>query len=172
MEDFAGNRALEDEIGYSFTNKQILVEARTHTSYVHEKGGRDNSNLEHLGDAVLTLVILDRFYDIENIRPGLCDRIKQTLVSNQALGNFALSKRLGEKYLIMGVGGKEQRHYESMDALAAFVEAIIGAVFRDRGYDEAKMVVELWILTYQYEKFPVIREMIMSDKKPNGQPKP
>jgi ribonuclease-3 len=175
MEDFTGNKALEDEIGYSFTNKQILVEARTHSSFSHENGGRDNSNLAHLGDAVLTLVILDRFYDIEDLRPGLCDRIKQTLVSNQALGNFALEKRLGEKYLIMGVGGKEQKHYESIDALAAFVEAIIGAVFRDAGYEgyaEAKKVVESWILKSQYEKFPMIKEMIVPDKKANGQSQP
>jgi dsRNA-specific ribonuclease len=73
----------------------------------------------------------------------------------------------------MGVGGKEQKHYESIDALAAFVEAIIGAVFRDGGYEgyaEAKKVVESWILKNQYEKFPMIKEMVMSDRKSNGQP--
>jgi len=145
-EDEIKNNALETEIGHQFSKfPKLLTEARTHSSSIEQNGGQDNSKLEHLGDAVLTLAILDISYENKDIKPDPADKNKQKRVSNEALGHFALNKKLGEDYIKMGGNAKNLRHFESIEVSAAFVEAIIGAVFLDGGYEEAKRVIRDWM---------------------------
>lgn len=132
-----------------FKNKDILDLAFTHRSWVNEhKGVREsNERLEFLGDAILEFVaskeIYEKFPDKEE---GYLTALRANLVNTVALHSVAIKLNLGpELYLSKGEEDGGGRSNQSL--LADTVEAIIGAIFIDRGIEDAEIFIKENLLT-------------------------
>lgn len=135
---------IEKELGYRFSNGDILEDALTHRSFYHENPsseGFHNERLEFLGDTILGLVIANLLYHKE---PAFTEaqmaRIKSYLVSGSVLSDIANEINLG-KYLHLGKGEIETGGREKESILADCLEALFGAVFVDGGFSDAQKVI-------------------------------
>ncbi len=136
--------SLENKLGVKFINSKLLSEALTHRSYVNENRGeglQHNERLEFLGDAVLELVITEfLFKKYEDHPEGDLTSFRAALVKTESLAEEAERLGFGE-FIFMSKGeestGGRQRPY----ILANTVEAIIGAIYLDQGYETAKKFI-------------------------------
>jgi ribonuclease-3 len=153
---------LEDRIGYHFKDRELLLTAVTHTSYANEhrkKNCQHNERLEFLGDAVLELVSSEYlFHGHPEMGEGQLSKTRASLVCEPSLAKCAA--RMGiPKFLRLG-NGEEQMGGRTKDSITAdAVEAIIGAVFCDGGFEEARKVVRRHVLS------DIRKEDLFSDKK-------
>lgn len=127
---------LEETIGYSFANREYVLEALRHSSYANENkhsGICSNERLEFLGDSVLSLVTSSYLFDLFSRRPeGDLTKIRADLVCTRSLSDFARSIHLGD-YLLLGhgqelVGGRNQNKI-----LEDAFEALLAAIYLDSG---------------------------------------
>lgn len=141
---------LERRLGYKFQNAKLLERALTHRSWAHENrtGGPDdrrdtqNEALEFVGDSVLGLVIAEELYLTNpTLNEGHLTLMKHRLVSTDTLGRLATSLDLGS-FLRMGKGEEKTGGRGKLALLADALEAVIGAVFFDAGYIEARQIVK------------------------------
>ena len=136
---------LEKKLGYEFRDKKFLDEACRHSSFVNEHISanlRDNERLEFLGDAVLNLVIghiLMRRYPA--LPEGDLSRMRASLVNELQLAKIAKAIHLGN-YVQLGKGEIQTNGRRKKSILADTLEAIIAAVYLDRGFDAAFRFVE------------------------------
>ena len=136
--------ALESLLGFTFTDKDHLLSAITHRSYLNEN--RDavhahNERLEFLGDAVLELVITDFLYHKYPDKPeGELTAVRAALVNTISLAEA--STKLGiNDYLLMSKGEAKDTGRARQYILANVFEALIGALYVDQGYDVAKQFI-------------------------------
>jgi ribonuclease III len=127
-----------------FQNVQLLHRALTHRTFLYENPGKiqgDNEQLEFLGDCVLGLLAGD--YVCQNypdLSEGELSRIKEKLVDNQQLAYFAKQWDLG-KWILLGKGEESQKGREKTTVLSDAFEALIGAYYRDSGFDAVNQLV-------------------------------
>ena len=141
---------LQDKIGYKFTEEKLLRQAVTHSSFANEKHLKkhsDNERLEFLGDAVLEIVSSEFLYKIyPNKSEGDLTKFRASLVCEPTLALCTREIDLG-KYLYLGKGedlnGGRMRNSILSDAL----EAVIGAIYLDGGFENAKKFIHRFILT-------------------------
>ena len=135
---------LEKDIGHPFKNSALLVEALTHRSYHHENPDRSssyNERLEFIGDAVLALVIVESlFRDPRGFSESEMSEIKSHLVKGSVLSEIAAGITLGA-YLRLGRGEAETGGRTKKSLLADAMEAVMGAVYLDGGYEAARNVI-------------------------------
>lgn len=137
----------EKKINYKFRDKLLLKTALTHSSYVkeHGRGVRSNERLEFLGDAFFDAIIGEKLFRIfPDKEEGFLSRTRATLVCEKSLSDKAKMLNMGE-YILLGKGEEHSggRHRESI--LADAMEAVIGAVYLDGGFEAAKdMVIGLF----------------------------
>jgi len=137
-------KGLQKRIAYRFRNIQLLTQALTHRSYLHQRDaeGEDNERLEFLGDSVIELAVshllLSRF---PNRTEGGLSKARALLVKEATLASIARRVRLG-KALRLGRGEAETGGGEKDSILAGCLEALVAAAYLDGGYDEAFRVVE------------------------------
>lgn len=128
-------------LGYVFRQPAWLDEALTHKSFLNEqrvKSGRHNERLELLGDAVLALVITDYLTDrFPQLDEGRLSKVKARLVSAQILAKAAQRLELG-RFLKLGRGEEVTHGREKQSLLADAFEAVLAAIYRDGGLDEAR----------------------------------
>jgi ribonuclease-3 len=123
--------ALEQRIGHRFTNPRLLEQALTHRSH----GVDHNERLEFLGDGVLGCAVADELYArFPQLAEGKLTRLRASLVREEALAEAAARIELGGQ---LRVGRIELQP----SLLADAVEALIGAVFLDGGYEAARKAV-------------------------------
>jgi len=134
---------LEARLGHSFRNAALCETALTHTSWVNEAGQperSDNERLEFLGDAVLDLVVSDllmrRFPDR---REGDLSRARAALVSEPGLAQVAVALELG-RFILLGKGEERTGGRGRPSILANALEALLGAIYVDAGFDAAAAV--------------------------------
>ena len=129
--------------GLRFDNLNLLENALTHSSYAHESHPvqvSDNERLEFLGDSVLSLSVSEYLYCTYNMSEGEYTRIRSFVVSEDSLAEVA--KRLTvDNYILIGRGEELSGGREKKAILADCMEAVFGAYFLDRGYDEAKRFI-------------------------------
>ncbi len=129
-------RALEDLLGYSFKNQDLLAQALTHRSFVNEHEGenlRNNESLEFLGDAVLGFVISARiFQHYPELTEGELSKIKAYLVSAANLVRFAEGIHLGD-FVRLSRGEEKTGGRTKRAIVVDAYEAIIGAMYLDGG---------------------------------------
>ncbi|MCQ2240646.1 ribonuclease III [Treponema sp.] len=135
-------------LGLHFKDYSILDLAFHHRSYSNENVSHkkyNNERLEFLGDSVLGLATAAFLYnDMENNREGDLAKIKSNVVSEQSLAPIALEKMHIDQYLIMGKGEEMSGGRTKKAILADAVEAVIGALYIDQGYEAAeKLVLDL-----------------------------
>jgi ribonuclease-3 len=120
----------------------ILERALTHRSYAYENGNLPtNERLEFLGDSVLGLVVTDTlFRGYPNLPEGQLAKLRAAVVNMTALADVARGLDLGE-YVRLGRGEEGTGGRDKPSILADTLEAVIGAVFIDRGLDAAHGLV-------------------------------
>ena len=135
---------LQKTIGVSFKNAALLERAMIHSSYVNENPAIapiDNERLEFLGDAILGFVIAEKlYYDFPGLTEGEMTKLRSVLVRRQTLACVARAIKLGD-YLYLGKGEEASGGRHKMANLAGALEAVIAAVFLDRGLAVARKYV-------------------------------
>ena len=131
---------IEKILNYSFRNKKHLLLAFVHKSFFNEnKGVIDgyNERLEFLGDSVLNLIISEYlFHKFKDEKEGILSFLRSRIVDTPSCALFLKKLKL-EKYMLLGRGeGKTKRGRETI--LADLFEAILGAIYLDGGFLEAK----------------------------------
>jgi ribonuclease-3 len=138
---------VEARIGYAFADPALLEEALTHTSHAHERGGRHNERVEFLGDAVLQLAVSSAlFARLPAASEGQLSRARAKLVNTATLAEVGLELGLGEA-LRLGRGEEATGGRTRDSVLAAAVEAVLGAVFLEAGFERAREVALAAIAT-------------------------
>lgn len=127
---------IEERIGYQFTNKQLLKQAFTHSTYANTYGGEDNERMEYLGDAVLQMVVTEWQYEQPAKSEGVMTRERQKLVCEEALDEAV--RRLGVQRQLLIVGGKANVGRKTVSSL---FETLTAAIYLDGGYQEAKAFI-------------------------------
>jgi ribonuclease-3 len=131
---------LEDfhlKIGYRFTDIELLRRALTHRSY----GAAHNERLEFLGDSVVNCVVaLELYARFPRLAEGELSRLRANLVNQPSLAAAAQRVGFGE-HLLLGEGELKSGGARRPSMLADAVEAVVGAVFLDGGFDSARTVV-------------------------------
>ena len=134
LEEFQG------KIRYYFNDKELLIEALSHSSYANEKrkGRNSNERLEFLGDSVLSIVVSQYLFEhFTHLPEGELTKIRASLVCEKSLYEFAKQIDLGE-HILLGKGEENTGGRERVSILADAFEAVIAAVFLDGGLEAAR----------------------------------
>lgn len=123
-------------------DRGVLERALTHRSYAYENGGLPtNERLEFLGDSVLGLVVTETLYiDHPDLPEGQLAKLRAAVVNMRALAEVGRGLEIGS-YLRLGKGEEATGGRNKSSILADAVEALIGAVYIDRGIDAAAALV-------------------------------
>lgn len=126
---------------YNINNKDLYNEALTHSSYRNEHNlPYDYERLEFLGDAILEFIITEYLYDNFNQKEGVMTKLRASYVCENALNEYAKSIKLYD-YVRVGTGELRSSGNHKKVILADVFEAIIAALFLDKGMDTAKEFV-------------------------------
>jgi len=137
---------LEKLIDYKFINVNLLKDALTHRS----AGANNNERLEFLGDSILNFVIAAELFErYPTSSEGDLSRLRASLVNKEGLYLVSQDLKLGD-YLILGSGELKSGGYRRNSILADTVEAILGAVFMDSGFEHCHNLI-LQLYKYQLE---------------------
>ena len=165
---------LEQKLGINFKNKDLLKEALTHRSYLNENPSwgthfmsPHNERLEFLGDAVLELavteILFNKFFQYPE---GQLTSLRAALVNYQIMAEIA--KNLGfDEFILLSRGEAKDTGRARKVILANAMEAVIGAVYLDAGYQEAKRIIEEFIVNPNLNK--VIESGLYKDPKSHFQ---
>jgi ribonuclease-3 len=140
----------ESTIGITFKNKSLLEQAFTHRSYLNEhrdlKTGH-NERLEFLGDAVLELIVTEYlFQKYSDSNEGELTAYRSALVNAITLSDAAQKIGMNE-YLLLSKGESKDLGRARQIILANTMEALIGSIFLDAGYESAKYFISKYIFS-------------------------
>lgn len=156
---------LEKKIEYLFKEKALLKEALTHRSYLNENpkwGIPDNERLEFLGDAVLELSVTEELYKrFPERQEGAMTSYRAALVNYIMLAKIAAEVGLDKQVLLSRGEAKDTGKAREV-ILANAMEALIGAIYLDGGYNEARKFVNAVVLEHLAE---VLKEGLYKDPK-------
>ena len=138
-QDFA-----REKLGFEFKDIELLVTALTHRSYVneHKKSAHEhNERLEFLGDAVLELAVTDFLFNNYSEPEGILTSWRAALVRTESIGDAG--DKLGYEPLVrMSRGEKQGSDRARQQILANAFEAVIGAIYLERGYADAEAFIK------------------------------
>ncbi|MBQ6708786.1 MAG: ribonuclease III [Clostridia bacterium] len=140
---------LEKKIGYSFNNKELLLNALTHSSYANEHSVHEmcNERLEFLGDSVLGFITAEYYYAFFSHRPeGELTKLRAQTVCEKSLFAFAKQINLGS-FLRLGKGEIATGGADRPSIVSDGFEALIAAIYLDGGMDAAKDFVLRFLKT-------------------------
>lgn len=139
------------KIGITFKNKDLIVEALTHRSYLNEYPKwhlPHNERLEYLGDAVLELIVTEALFQKFPKQPeGQLTVLRAALVNYQILARVAESVDL-QDFILMSRGERKDIGRAREVILANAIEAVIGAIYLDQGFEKARAFVKEYILVH------------------------
>ncbi len=131
-------RWLQERLGCTLADPGLLARALTHRSH----GPDNNERLEYLGDAVLTFVVAEMLYRrFPGASEGELSRYRASLVSGESLATIATGIGLGEQ-MRLGDGEVKSGGHRRSTILADGLEALLGAIYLDRGLDAARAAAE------------------------------
>lgn len=130
-------QALQTRLEHEFSNPRLLLQALTHRSFSADH----NERVEFLGDSVLNLAVAGLLYErLSDLPEGDLSRVRANLVKQDTLHKLAVE--LGLPLLIrLGEGEAKSGGQKRPSILADALEAVIGAVFLDAGFDKADRLV-------------------------------
>ncbi|GAA0612509.1 ribonuclease III [Virgibacillus siamensis] len=139
---------LQEKLGITFQDHDLLRQAFTHSSYVNEhREGKfsDNERLEFLGDAVLELGVSQYLYQTkQKMAEGELTKLRASIVCEPSLVNFARELNFGD-HILLGKGEEQTGGRERPALLADVFEAFLGALYLDQGYDVAIQFLEKYV---------------------------
>lgn len=139
----------KESLELEFTNPELFVTALTHRSYLNEHRStvkEHNERLEFLGDAVLELVVTEYLFTNYSEPEGILTNWRSSLVRTESIS--AAATKLGfEPYLRLSRGEKRGTDRARAQILANSFEAVLGAVYLDKGYEAAKAIIDKNILS-------------------------
>jgi len=139
-----------------YSEISLLEQAFRHKSFIHEKGGdslESNERLEFIGDAVLQLVVTEKLYaKYTESSEGDMTSLRSSIVRTESLAKAAEILKLGS-YMRMSFGEEKNGGRHNSTILAGCFEAILGALYLDRGYEAAKIFVTKHLLTHLPKHF-------------------
>ena len=148
-------KSFQESIQYQYEDISLLETALTHSSYANEhqlKKSQNNERLEFLGDAVLELVTSEYLYtNYPQMPEGEATKKRASMVCEQSLALCAKELDLGN-YLYLGKGEERTGGRERASVTSDAMEALIGAIYLDGGFTNAKEFVEKFILNGIEEK--------------------
>ncbi len=134
----------EKHLGYRFSHKQLLKRALTHKSYANEKRldpKNHNERLEFLGDAVIELVVSHLLMDqYPESAEGELSKVRASIVNEKTLASVARDHQIGD-FLYLGKGEEMGAGREKSSLLSDALEAVLGAIYLDRGFKKAFTVI-------------------------------
>ena len=154
---------LEERIGYKYKNRQLRIDARTHSSFANERKPKGetvvfNERLEFLGDSVLSIIVSDYLYrQYPDTPEGDLTRIRASAVCEKTLGKLAMELGLG-KFMRLGHGEELSKGRERISILADAFEALLASIYLDSGSRDA---VEYFLMP---RVIPEIRSFIENGK--------
>lgn len=167
-------KEFEEKIGYTFGNPDLLVTALTHSSYSNEKRLKkyqNNERLEFLGDAVLELISSEYIFQHNETKPeGVLTRIRASYVCEPTLALCAKEIDLG-RYILLGKGEDASGGRDRDSILSDALEATIGAVYLDGGFECAREYVNRFVLQdieqkkLFYDSKTILQEMVQGDHR-------
>jgi ribonuclease-3 len=143
-QDFA-----KEKLGFEFTNIQLLITALTHRSYVNEHRksvSKHNERLEFLGDAVLELVVTDFLFRNYSEQEGILTNWRAALVRTESIGAAGTELNY-EPLLRMSHGERHGSDRARQQIIANAFEAVTGAIYLERGYDDASAFIYKHIIS-------------------------
>jgi len=140
---------LENIIPYSFKNKDLLLEALTHRSFINENRNfklDHNERLEFLGDAVLELIVTEYIFKNYPNPEGDLTNWRAALVNSTSLQEVA--EKIGlENFMQLSKGERQDTNSKARGSIIAdAVEALIGAIYLDAGYTESKKFIDKYFI--------------------------
>lgn len=134
-------KKLEENLGYTFKNKELIDVALTHSSYTNESVGghkANNERLEFLGDSVLDLVVSEELFKKHHTYPeGKLTKIRSKLVCTSSFAKASEKFDL-TSYLLFSKGEKNHNGSKKKSVKADTFEAVCAAIYLDAGYDYLK----------------------------------
>ncbi len=163
---------LEEQVGYVFHNKDLARQALTHSSYANERKInriKDYERIEFLGDAVLELVSSEFLYEKrEEMSEGQLTRTRAAMVCEPSLASCARDLGL-DRYIFLGKG-EEMTGGRGRDSIVSDVmEALIGAIYLDGGFEQAKSFIHRFVLldlenkALFYDAKSILQEKVQKD---------
>ena len=165
-------KEFQQKIGYHFSDEKLLMQALTHSSYANEKHMKklsDNERLEFLGDAVLEIISSDFLFNSYQDKPeGELTKLRASIVCEPTLAICAREIGLGD-YLRLGKGEDQTGGRGRKSILSDALEAVIGAIYLDGGFANAKEFVLTYILTdiehkqLFYDSKTILQEVVQGE---------
>ncbi len=136
-------KALDRVLGIRFRDASLREAALTHRSHAFENGlDVNNERLEFLGDAVLGVVVTDMaFREFPDMPEGELAKLRAAIVNMEALADVARDLGLG-RFILLGRGEEMSGGRDKSSILADALEALLGAIYLDRGLKEVSKVIE------------------------------
>ena len=132
---------LEKSLGYTFSNKELLKKALTHTSYAYEHNIESNEKLEFLGDSILEFVSsMYLFENYANLKEGEMTKVRASVVCEQSLHEVAKAHNFSD-FLQLGKSERLSRKEVRPAIMADSVEAVIAAIYLDGGIEPVKKFI-------------------------------
>ncbi len=132
---------LENNIGHKFKDKNLLINALTHTSYAFERHTESNEKLEFLGDSILEFISSKYIYkNFPNLKEGEMTKVRATVVCEDSLYKIAKKHNFSD-FLYLGKSEKANNKEVRPAIMADSVEAVIAALYFDAGLEEAERFI-------------------------------
>ena len=167
-------KKFQEVIGYHFHDEKLLRQALTHSSFANEKHLKkhsDNERLEFLGDAVLEIISSEFLYKEYPDKPeGELTKLRASIVCEPTLALCTKDIALGE-YLLLGKGEDQTGGRGRKSILSDALEAVIGAIYLDGGFANAKEFIHKYILTdiehkkLFYDSKTILQEVVQGNYK-------
>lgn len=130
-------QTLQQQLGYHFQNKELLIEALTHKSY---KQPYNNERLEFLGDAVLDLIVGEYLYKkFRDFDEGKLSKMRASLVNEGGFTRLANHLNLGE-YIYLSNAEENNSGRTKSSLLSNAFEALMGAIYLESGLDKVRNI--------------------------------
>ena len=136
-------KVLEESIGYTFKDKELLKKALTHTSYANENNIESNEKLEFLGDSILEFILSKYIYGkYTKLKEGEMTKVRAAVVCEKSLHKIALMHNFSD-FLYLGKSERVSGGSTRPTILADSVEAVIAAMYLDGGLEPVeKFIIE------------------------------
>ena len=132
---------LEKSLGYTFSNRELLKKALTHTSYAYENNVDSNEKLEFLGDSILEFISsVYLFQNYSHLKEGEMTKVRATVVCEKSLYKVAKMHNFSD-FLYLGKSERQSGGEDRPAILADSVEAVIAAIYLDGGIEEAQRFI-------------------------------